>query len=436
MEHSLEKFKAKEISGYVKAKYGEQSLGLVRLLSSVPYFRQAVVRGKLPDLLGMSLISFEKYLREQHQILYRYDGSSFVIERLHGGGAMRIGTYQDDGLFSIGGAVVAKIRELHPDADALNGVPVVSLGRGRSIPDMLDDVDIQSVVEYVARLPDDYPIDSDALVAINDYGAMVEEGEEVEAVLKYKAVDALHKLYVQLRLDDPKVTEERELEPCKKEQFMDVVMGMHKASVVPPEGGVIPKVLLEALQEAHPTGEIREGGFYMKGEVVLDPFKYIKSARVEIELPDLEQQPPVVVAPKIATQPSISAQGTTQPGTVTAVDPSFDSAVNLVLRYFDTNINDLEPAEKEIALYGFSGGEAAFKKMSAAAQKSLTKAVGLGDHQPFEVIYKLATTIRSALRNRVKDLTHEQYALLAAGRIIAWKGNWLIEPEGIWRKEK
>jgi len=435
MEHSLNLAKAKEISAYITAKYGLQNLGIVRLLSSVPYFRQAVFRNKLPELLGMSLISFEKYLREQHHIFYRYDGSTFNVERLSGGAPVRVAAYEDDCLFSVGGAVVEQIVDLYPDGESLSRVPMVSMGRGFGVDSMLAVVDIQAVCAYIKRLPESY-VDDTIVSDIHNYGALVADPDEskMTPVDKYKAVDALHKLYVRFRLTPPDVRDICELPPCSKEEFMEVVMGVKRASVMAPEGGRIPKTLLDSLKETWPEGEVRGGSFILTGEAVLDPFKYIGSSAKDIALPDLADIP-VVVKPVKTGQTSSVAETTTSPGCVGVVPASFGDAVDLVLQYVDTNINDMEPAEKEIALYGYVGGEANFKKMSTAAQKNLTKVLCVGDHESTEVIAKLATAIRSNLRYR-NPVTDAQAALMAAGRIVAWKGNWLIEPSGIWRKIK
>nr|AVB77237.1 hypothetical protein [Nai virus] len=436
MEHTLTTTKAKEISAYVRSKYGEKSLGIVRLLSSVPYFRQAVFRGTLPGLLGMSLISFEKYLREEHGIIYRYDGSTFSVERVVGGATRRLAAYADDRFFSVGGAVVESLRSLYPDGDAFSSVPLVSLGRGSSVDNMFDHVDLPALCDYITKLPESY-VDNTIIDDILKYRTLVEGEDQTQltAVAKYRAVDAIHRLYVILRRRPTIVTELRELPACTDAEFMQVVMGVKRLSVMPGAGGKIPATLMTALKETWTDGEERNGAFILKGDVALDPFTYIGSSVVDLTLPDFEA--PLVERatnqPSCSTQPAARAATASSP--VGLVPDSFDNAIDLVLQYVDTNINDLSPDEKEIALYGFIGGEALFRKMSVAAQKNLTKTLAVGDHDATLVVAKLATAIRQNLKHRT-TVTDEQASLMAGGRIVAWKGNWLIEPSGIWRKIK
>lgn len=442
MEQLSDTAKAKEISGYIRAIYGERELGLVRLLGSVPYFRTAVTQGKLPELLGMSLLSFEKYLREQHDLFYRYDGHAFTIERLTGGypATAVLGQYPDDYIFSIGGALVAKLRALHPDANALCSAPLVSLGHGVGVDNLLGRLDIPGISSYIGKLPDAYVTD-DIAAAIDDYARLVEEGGEVAAAKKYLAVDAIHKLYVKLRLEPIDVTEQQELPPCEPLDFMSVVMGTKRASVHPPEGGRLPPTLVNCLQEAHPDGEVRDGAFILKGDVVLDPFKYVGSTRVAVELPDLNTIPVVVapIQPARPVAPPPVPEGRFPPRapqvdeSVRDVGPGFEEAVDHVLNYFGQYINSMQPEEQEVALYGFRGGKATYERMSVTARRGLAHHVPLGRHEPYDILYRIGQAIRAALRNRV-ELSEEQYALMAAGRVIAWKGNYDILPDGRWDK--
>jgi len=147
--------KARELAAYLSAKYGSDSLGIFRLLCSIPYFRRAILTGRLGDLLGMSLLSFEKYLREQQNIVYHYDSkriNDFVVTRNDGGRSAPF-RITDDRLRSAGGAIVSLYRDEFPEASDLSGVPLFSLGAGGRIADILDNIDHKAVSENETKMP-------------------------------------------------------------------------------------------------------------------------------------------------------------------------------------------------------------------------------------------------------------------------------------------
>lgn len=428
--------KAKELSGYIQAVYGIKELGIVRLLSSVAYFRQSVYQNGLKQLLGMSLISFERYLREAYNIIYGYNGSTFHIDRLDGGSAIRIAEFADDDIFSVGGAVVDKIKGLYPDADAFCSVPLVSLGRGAGVDGLFDRIDLQGICAMCADLQSDY-IDehqlADNITALDDYRTLVEAEEEIPVVIKYKAIEALHDLYVTLRLHPIDIKNEQELPACGNDDIMSVIMGIKKCSVSPPEGGVLPSALLNLLQEVHPEGNVVEGKFVITGDVIIDPFSYVHSKQFDIVIPDFVTAEAIRPAEPVAAAGSSRIIPAAASGQVGSIGPGYEAALALIYAYVDTDINSLPDGEKELALYGFVGGHAIFKKISANSIRQMARLIPVGSHESYEVISRLATFLRTHLRIRMK-ITEEQCALLAAGRIVAWKGNWEIDATGIWQR--
>lgn len=445
--------KAKQLSYYISNKYGEQALGVFRLLSSVAYFRGFASTGRVGELLGMNLVSFEKYLKEQHHVFYRRDGRTFGLHYQQHGTTERprpIRTWDDDHFLSISGAVVHKVRALYPDAASLVSSPMVVMGCGANVDDMLAAVNCHLLEQYAGALKAAHPSAlSDADYAtINNYTSLVSTDDEVPPLDRYKVVDAIHRLLVEQRLRPLIVTVEAELPPATQDEIVQVISGDLGRSVVPIEGKRLPDQVCDALRSLYPRGNVRDGAFYLMDDIELDPFKIIGSERVDIELPVLgppqqvEPQPPLAGA---AVDPAALAQAMAAvlptraeavpggPATEPTNDPTnTNAAVDHVIEYCQQDLNKLSAAQREVALFGYRGGAAVYEKIGPAGRTAIKAAVPLNDEEkPYYNDYEAIGLVARIISQRIGSacrLTPVQCDLLAAGRFVAWKGNWQFDP--------
>nr|AVB77241.1 hypothetical protein [Kwi virus] len=441
--------RAKHLSYYILSKYGEKSLGIFKLLSSVPYFRSAVQDNKVGELLGMNLVSFEKYLRDQHNVFYKHTGRSFGLYYQQHGATIPLRKWDDDRVFSISGAVVHKVRALYPDAATLVSVPMVCMGHGSSVDDMLVDFDGVLFEEFVTNIgpnSSNYIAASDYDYVINYRTLVMEEGE-IPAVMKYRVADILHRLFVQLRVTPIEVKATAQLPSVDGDGLLEVLTGTRRASVVPTGDAKLPEPVLQLLKSLYPDGECRGGAFYLTGPVVLDPFKIIGSEIIDITLPGLTPPQQSSTSASVSLPPDALAQAMgalslprsePRPG-VAACDglghdgSEFLVGVDLVIKYADLDVNGLSSKEREVALYGFPGAKVIFDKIGASGQAKIRHAVGVGTYRDVEAIGLVARVISEKI-GRSQRLTPEQCALMAAGRFVAWKGNWQFGVNGEWER--
>lgn len=413
MGHCYLSAKARELSCYIEGTYGSNALGLVRLLSSVPYFRTAADKGSLSELLGMSLVSFDKFLREVHSLVLVYHGADIHLRRIDrdGGGGVVIYSHSDDSLRTVGGVLSRALRKIYAEANDLVSVPIMSLGSGLSVSSALAAINVEGVGNLVDKLDDTYISTADRRT-INDHAKLVGD-QPGEASFRYRYLNAVHNVFVALREKGCPIEEEKQLPFATADELMSVITGLLPRSVEPKEGATLPEEFLACLKKAYPKGEVVEGKFILKGLEAYDPFPLIGSVIIDTAF-DLDSVADVTTPVPTPVVPAAVNQ---------VIAPGVQSEPVLhVLKYHPENINAMSASERELALYGFIGGEKTYHQLSTALKGKLARLVGSGSHQPDFVISTIATAIKRGLGAR--HITDEHCGLMAAGRVVAWKGNW------------
>lgn len=175
---------------------------LLRLIASFEGFRKAAFGASLSLLLGMPLMTFEKFLREEHAIEFRA-GAGRSVTLLSGGGVVR--QYEDDKLSSITGQLVFQLRALYPEADPLFSSPLVQTVRGASVDSILRGFDLSDVFDNFVGVEgaQEQLRDFDVSAFNNVAEALLDDNPA--NFLKNRAVDMLYQLVVAARTSDPQV---------------------------------------------------------------------------------------------------------------------------------------------------------------------------------------------------------------------------------------
>lgn len=424
-----------DISIYIAQKYGEKQLGIVRLLTSFPYFRRALIKEKLPALLGMSLFSFEKVLREEHGIFYRSEEGQVTLSRKTDGG-IRSTAYQDDEFRSVAGAILHHLRAAHPELASFQQSPVLQSSGGINAVAIVDGSAAAAlhcaVLKHRTALEGAYPDRADDIATIITYPSLV--GPERRALDCFRFCEAAHRLLVDART----CAQNRKRKPeVSKEEITDIVLGLAPAEEV----GSIPaaflrsKIFKEGILELYPFLEEQEDGTLaafvgpsLAGELttVATPRKPLEDLGSAALVKAQETKPGCSLG---STAPRSELPSASRKVVDKSAFPELDAAYEHVVHYAEVDVAGLPKSEQTIAWFGSKVGRDAFKKASKSWQKDLNKdlpASGIGT----ELLVLLATHIKK----RLTRLTHHEALFLAAGRFVSWKGAWEFEADGTWLK--
>lgn len=238
---------------------------LLRLIASFEGFRKAAFGASLSLLLGMPLMTFDKFLREEHAIEFRA-GAGRSVTLLSGGGVVR--QYEDDELSSITGQLVFRLRALYPEADPLFSSPLVQTVRGASVDSILRGFDLSDVFDNFVGVEgaQEQLRDFDVSAFNNVAEALLDDNPA--NFLKNRAVDMLHQLVVAARTSDPQVVVGDQLPFNTDAEFMDVWLGMlPDRSLKMPGGKRLSKAIISHFTEIYPDAalspcgtELRRGG--------------------------------------------------------------------------------------------------------------------------------------------------------------------------------
>lgn len=288
---------SRQLVSYIAEKYEPETLAVFRVLSSFEWFRQSASSlHKLSGLFAMSLLSFERYLREQENVhISSGQGRSMSIRY---GGSGRDGAlwaeWEDDALFSVYGRLVHTLRQLYPDGDSLPSSPLAKTARGVDVERVLADINIHQLVEFLNEAHQ--LVSPDQWDRINDYHRALVAGEEVRTAQKYATVNQLHSLAVAARIEPIRVTVRRPLPFATPDEIMAVICGTMRKSLCPPVGGCLPKAITSSFTEIYPDAEVRDGSLLLYGQVEWDLLDAAGLPHCTVELgerPALPQKPAV-----------------------------------------------------------------------------------------------------------------------------------------------
>lgn len=370
------------------------------------------------------MLSFEKVLRERENIIYVKQQNSFRIQNATGGSR----TYTDDSISSISGYLVGKIRAEFNQYSEFSYTPLVGIGTGSDVHNVLSNFEHDQLASIIStnRAQFDPLFDDDTIANYLHNNTLV----DTDDLAPYKVVHLAHRIVVKLRESGPLdiASTEVEYEPFATfEEYGAVLFGDKRRSVRAPSAGFGTKQL-ELLKERFPDGEIGAEGFMVKKR--FDIFEALSLPPTpEFAWSDLvkESARKNPASSGIVTQ---TASSTVVTGN--KVDTKFvEAAVQHVVHYADMDITKLTPEQADQAYYGTQQGKAVWLKMSKTGKASLPKEMPTGPMPGHDYIILLTTKMRS-----MTSLEDEALALLAAGRFVAWKGQWTFEVDGEWRKGK
>lgn len=434
------------MSSYVRARYGKKELGIFAAICSFESFRHAVEEQKLCQLLGMNLLSFEKYLRDKN-VQIRATGPPDRMGRGLYSGSRRVGEYTDDPLSTNTGLLVKRLRALYPEADLLVSQPLVQVVGGRDVDHLLTVIDLDKLQSDVI---DKLSTESAELLntELNNYTtASAATGEEL--INKYNTVEALHQLIVSMRVNAVMVGDEGDLPFTQnKEEYEETLEGRGEDRSLRwylPRGR-IPDRDMDIFETFYEDREVlvskdkRE--MRVKGnsklateELGLEPapcwFDTLTKEALEsgeVMRPEEENQDPVSeeeepTPPAKAT--SSKAKNPVNQGNGVGAPrepyPGADAGVEHVVKYIDRDVSKMSAKELEVCWYGFTGGKKYLKDASKEAQARVVRAVKAGVHPGDFVIYLIAKGLGRIVSRALPPLTDNQLAQMAGGAVVKRK---------------
>lgn len=428
-------------------------------MSSYEAFREAFEKQNLSPLLGMNLLSFEKYLRDKHDIVVcgKQDGERSVRV-----GGRVVHTFRDDNVSSITGQLVCRLRTLCPEADSLVSAPLVQVVSGRSIDDVLGDFDF-------SKFEDDFFPALDACGnqelqhAAQQLRTAVAAGDEL--IDKYNQVEALHKLLVKVRQTDFKVEGSGHLPYNTKEEYDLAVDGEIERSLRwYKKLGHIPQRVIDEYEtffpnRCHVSEDLKEIRVTISECTLIEALglpetpSWLNTVTLEgLQLEAQQQRVPRPHAPQVVSEdedepvPSTSrasgnaSGGTSVPRNVGGQEVvGAQAGVDHVVDWIDVDVTKLSPAEKEECWFGFPGAKVYFKGVSPAALKRVVRNVKAGKHRDVEVIYTIATGLKRVINKRDKGKklnppTPDQLGKMAGGLVVKRKSIFVIIDDGYWER--
>lgn len=433
---------SRHLAAYIAGTYGSDQLGLLRLLTSFPYFREAAAGNSLHKLLGMPLISFEKVLREREGIYYKRENTAdgLGVSVFNG---ERKAHYADDVLSSVTGFVVGRLRETYTKYESFCSSPCVVAGPGVGTDIAVNNFD-HDRLENLLRDPaqsDEWREYLGADIVDNYCNAYAMVDDPVE---KYKVIEFAHQILVKMRLQYPSFYQGAKgdnLPFATDAELGSVMMGFIRRSVKKPRGGFKPKVL-DLLKESHADGDLDE-----QGDFILSDTQTVFAMLGIPETPEFDPEalplvqsrpsPRVVVAHPGPARPSTSflgegtAHGAEGGVDLEETDPMVVAALDLVDKYKDRDFNSLTPEERVCSLFGTQNGKTAWCSLSRGFRDGLNGRMVAGPQPGAMYIVQLTRLFRQKL-----TLDTAELCLLSAGRFVAWKGQYRFGPDGVWTKER
>lgn len=383
---------------YVSAKYGSKTLGCLKLLSSLPHFRSLAEEGKQYLLVQHQMLSREQLIKEHHGVWWKRVPNGCRLDS--GCGPVE---YEDDQFGSVAGAIAHLAYEAYPQYSGYLPTPVVQMGHGANVPDIMEHFDVVGFGKMAELLTNDDNYDE------THYGSAIDDFNNNAALLDddpyaiYDVFEAVHRILVLMRLDknlDKMNFGTRVALPyASKDEEHLVYAGMLKKSVK--SETVIPESICKALSDMYGGGTKGNGGKHL----ILyedDPFLTIGSKKIKL---------PVLVATE--SQPKAVQQAPAEPKV--ASDASEDAAIELIEKYLHVNLNALDKHQKIVAWYGSVNGKRFWEELSDQMKKNYLKSFSDKKYTPIEWIRHGANHLATK-RNK---LTEKELYMLVAGRVVA-----------------
>lgn len=391
----------------------------------------------------MSLLSFEKYLREIEDVHICAGQGRSVSVRVGGSGRGSVvwAEWEDDCLFSITGRALFSLRELYPGGDVLPSSPLVQTARGVDVDGVLTNFDIPGIVQFLRDAHEHYATDDWSAIYIY-HGALV-EGRVPTAAEKFAAVNELHELAVRARTTPQTISVAQPLPFARPEDLMGVLCGTVRASVQSPPGGRLPKVLIDSFMEMYPDAKAEGDCLVLCGQVEIS---FLDAAGLPAH--DLvfgpkpvaravEAAPPNIAAPRPPMEQPLPRAPEEQQGACGGRDPGVQAGIRHVEEWYEVDPNNLDVVEREIYMYGFRGARKYIDKLSPGAKKRLFKYLEPGVHRAEAVIYELARALHRELGQASRrDLSVAQLNEMAGSRLLSQIGNWDICDTGEWTRKR
>lgn len=266
----MRKLKVSDLAGYIVAKYGAEQLGLLRLLCTFTFFREAVTKDSLHKLLGIPMISFEKVLKDCEDVIYSREADRrFRVTRRD-----RTTTVNDDPLCTVSSFIVGTLRDEFNKYAGFGYQPCLSLGVGAAVSDIADQLDCDRLDGFLLgnqeqikqHMGDDYHF----VTKYTDARVMA-----VGTLKDYKVAEAAHKLLVCFRRKPFPYEDKGEPLPfAAPEEMRAVLMGFKESSLRALPRGFNGK-LKEVLMEYHREAEFDDERNFLLYETV-DMFGYLE----------------------------------------------------------------------------------------------------------------------------------------------------------------
>lgn len=444
----------KQLSAYISARYGKEHLGLFSALCSYESFRTAASQNQLSKLLGMNLLSFEKYLALKGVII---SGEPNGRRRVLVNKRTRF-EFTDDPASSITGLLVEKLRALYPEANNLVSQPLVQVVTGNNIDDL-----------HTAARKFEYPASVHAEILASGDQQLIEAAERYdtysratgeELIDKFNLVESWHKLLVLLRTRESEV--EDEMLPFNTEDQYEAAIDGHldcSLKWYKPRGRIPDRVLEEfetffeppeyrmELSDDRKEYKVYKVGTSLGGKLKLSPAPaWVETLSSEslfddedlpegntIEEPTEDDNSNRMPSEAGNSGPNTKVETTGPPeGTIEGVDH--------VVQWFDQDVSKLRPDQLEICWYGFPGGKKYLDGVSKAAQTRVFRAVKTGKHRDIEVIYEMSRLLKNIVNKTdpegkpLPPLTPEQLGKLTGGVIVKRKSNFKLYDNGMWER--
>lgn len=410
-------------AGYITARYGANSLGLIRLLCSYPFFRESASKSTLNRLLGIPMLSFEKVLRETAGIYYQFDhdGRFKVKDDKRG-----VFITADDPFRSLSKRIVGQIRGLFDSLDEFASVPHNSIGIGVDVKCFADRGDHEALYQFVNEQRElfDDNVFADAITKFDDAVTMVDE-----PLGPYRLYEAGHALACLIRQHPPKSTQgDKPLPFASSEELGSVLFGLTQRSV-----RNVPEALRAALLEVHPTGRFEGRDFLLcETETIFQKLGWPENIDFTLDmLTGVGGTQAAVISTPSRTAEPMSCEPSGK-GVGECDEELLTRGVNHTIKYAAANINSLDRDERNLALYGSEEGKLCFHKISKGIRAGLNKSIGDGPLDGKRAVLQMVSALRQS--PAVRGMTSEQLVMLAASRFVALKGAWDFSGPESWQK--
>lgn len=452
-KRSLDAKVEKQLSAYISARYGKENLGLFSALCSYESFRAAASEDQLSKLLGMNLLSFEKYLALKGVIL---SGTPNGGRRVLVNKKVRF-SFTDDPASSITGLLVEKLRALYPEANGLVSQPLVQVVTGGDIEHM-----------YTNARAFEYPAEVHTAILNGEAGELVTAAQRYHAcasatgeelIDKFNLVESWHKFLVAIRKNDA-TGQDMMLEFNSAEDYEKAIEGEIDCSLkFYKKKGYIPERIQDEWRTFYPapeyrvelSGDKREFRTYRVGSSLCGKLKlapapaWIENLTSE-SLFDVEGAPaqeevePKEDNPRPTGVPEASAGSGPSAGVDNEPPEGVREGVDHVIQWADQDTSKLSPANLEICWCGFSGAKPYLEGVSKAALNRVFKAVSAGKHRDVLVIYEMSRLLKNVVNKHtptgdpLPPLTPVQLGKMTGGQVVKRKSNFKFYDDGQWER--